>query len=56
MFDCLVCPVVFGFLSPGPVNFECGVLHAKDGQLTDEETFGTGEFFTFVSAEGCIRC
>ncbi|XP_040448475.1 discs overgrown protein kinase-like [Falco naumanni] len=31
---------VFGFLSPGPVNFEFGVLHAKDGQLTGEETFG----------------
>ncbi|XP_037227026.1 casein kinase I homolog 3-like [Falco rusticolus] len=31
---------VFGFISPGPVNFKFGVLHAKDGQLTDGEMFG----------------
>ena len=51
----IVYPVIFGFISQGPVNFKFGVLYAKDGQLTDEEVFGDGELFTFFLAEGCIK-
>lgn len=29
------------------MNFKFGVLYAKDGQLTDDEMFSNGEFFTF---------
>lgn len=40
--------IKFGFISQGSVNFKFGVLYAKDGQLTDDEMFSNGEFFTFV--------
>lgn len=34
-------------MSQGSVNFKFGILYAKDGQLTDDEMFSNGEFFTF---------
>lgn len=30
----------------GSVNFKFGVLYAKEGQLTDDEMFSNGEFFS----------
>lgn len=39
--------MILGFTSQGSVNFKFGVLYAKDGQLTDDEMFSNGEFFTF---------
>ncbi|XP_030807599.1 GTPase-activating Rap/Ran-GAP domain-like protein 3 [Camarhynchus parvulus] len=34
-------------IQKGSVNFKFGVLYAKDVQLTDDEMFSNGEFFTF---------